>query len=359
MSKFKKITFLWLLFISVFLIFNFLVFFNYTSKVYPDTADTTIGDLARMSYMVDVIQEKENINNLTKKHLTLNEYTNEKIDVLTIGDSFSNGGAGGKNSYYQDYISTIYNKKVLNISAESIKQTSNYLEAVALLANSNYLKALGVKYVLIESVQREALVRFAVNGLNFSLISEEKKIFKKLKKNNQLQELHHLRPSVINNLNLNALLYNLKYYSQGYGKLNSNIYVERLNKELFTSDAASKLIFLHEDIKKLSTESKENIELLNKNFNDLADILNKQGIELIFVPAVDKYNLYRKYITSNTYQESIFFEYLRTLEKKYIFVDTKAILQKELDNGVKDIFYADDTHWSYKASEIIVNRLKF
>ena len=155
------------------------------------------------------------------------------------------------------------------------------------------------------------------------------------------------------------MLYNLKYYSQGYGKLNSNIYVERLNKELFTSDAASKLIFLHEDIKKLSTESKENIELLNKNFNDLADILNKQGIELIFVPAVDKYNLYRKYITSNTYQESIFFEYLRTLEKKYIFVDTKAILQKELDNGVKDIFYADDTHWSYKASEIIVNRLKF
>ena len=128
--------------------------------------------------MVDVIQEKENINNLTKKHLTLNEYTNEKIDVLTIGDSFSNGGAGGKNSYYQDYISTIYNKKVLNISAESIKQTSNYLEAVALLANSNYLKALGVKYVLIESVQREALVRFAVNGLNFSLISEEKKYLK-------------------------------------------------------------------------------------------------------------------------------------------------------------------------------------
>ena len=66
MSKFKKITFLWLLFISIFLIFNFLVFFNYTSKVYPDTADTTIGDLARMSYMVDIIQERENIVEQTR-----------------------------------------------------------------------------------------------------------------------------------------------------------------------------------------------------------------------------------------------------------------------------------------------------
>ena len=95
MSKFKKITFLWLLFISIFLIFNFLVFFNYTSKVYPDTADTTIGDLARMSYMVDIIQERENIVDLEKLHISQNEYKNETIDVLTIGDSFSNGGAGG------------------------------------------------------------------------------------------------------------------------------------------------------------------------------------------------------------------------------------------------------------------------
>ena len=101
MSKFKKITFLWLLFISIFLIFNFLVFFNYTSKVYPDTADTTIGDLARMSYMVDIIQERKNIVDLEKLHISQNEYKNEIIDVLTIGDSFSNGNVGGKNSYYQ------------------------------------------------------------------------------------------------------------------------------------------------------------------------------------------------------------------------------------------------------------------
>jgi hypothetical protein len=353
MSKFKKITFLWILSISVFLIFNFLIFFNYTSKVYPDTADTTIGDLARMSYSVDIIQERENITDLEKLHLYQNQYNYENIDMVTIGDSFSNGGAGGKNRYYQDYISTIYNKKVLNLNIQNYK---NYLEIIAFFANSGYLEKIGAKYVLIESVQREALVRFARNDLNLAIKTDKnlETIFRNSMETYNIEKLHNLKPSIINNLNLNAFIYNIKYYIKGYGKLNSSVYIEKLNKDLFTSKSSSKLAFYHEDIKKLSLETKENIELLNHNFNNLADILESKGIKLIFMPAVDKYNLYRPYIVSNNYKESIFFEYLSTLDKKYIFINTKEILSKYLENSEKDIFYADDTHWSYKASNNII-----
>ncbi|MCT7510752.1 hypothetical protein [Aliarcobacter cryaerophilus] len=358
MSKFKKITFLWILSISVFLIFNFLIFFNYTSKVYPDTADTTIGDLARMSYSVDIIQERENITDLEKLHLYQNQYNYENIDMVTIGDSFSNGGAGGKNRYYQDYISTIYNKKVLNLNIQNYK---NYLEIIAFFANSGYLEKIGAKYVLIESVQREALVRFARNDLNLAIKTDKnlETIFRNSMETYNIEKLHNLKPSIINNLNLNAFIYNIKYYIKGYGKLNSSVYIEKLNKDLFTSKSSSKLAFYHEDIKKLSLETKENIELLNHNFNNLADILESKGIKLIFMPAVDKYNLYRPYIISNNYSESIFFEYLSTLDKKYIFINTKEILSKNLENSEKDIFYADDTHWSYKASINIIESEAF
>ena len=358
MSKFKKITFLWILSISVFLIFNFLIFFNYTSKVYPDTADTTIGDLARMSYSVDIIQERENITDLEKLHLYQNQYNYENIDMVTIGDSFSNGGAGGKNRYYQDYISTIYNKKVLNLNIQNYK---NYLEIIAFFANSGYLEKIGAKYVLIESVQREALVRFARNDLNLAIKTNKnlETIFRNSMETYNIEKLHNLKPSIINNLNLNAFIYNIKYYIKGYGKLNSSVYIEKLNKDLFTSKSSSKLAFYHEDIKKLSLETKENIELLNHNFNNLADILESKGIKLIFMPAVDKYNLYRPYIISNNYSESIFFEYLSTLDKKYIFINTKEILSKNLENSEKDIFYADDTHWSYKASINIIESEAF
>ncbi len=358
MSKFKKITFLWILSISVFLIFNFLIFFNYTSKVYPDTADTTIGDLARMSYSVDIIQERENITDLEKLHLYQNQYNYENIDMVTIGDSFSNGGAGGKNRYYQDYISTIYNKKVLNLNIQNYK---NYLEIIAFFANSGYLEKIGARYVLIESVQREALVRFARNDLNLAIKTDKnlETIFRNSMETYNIEKLHNLKPSIINNLNLNAFIYNIKYYIKGYGKLNSSVYIEKLNKDLFTSKSSSKLAFYHEDIKKLSLETKENIELLNHNFNNLADILESKGIKLIFMPAVDKYNLYRPYIISNNYSESIFFEYLSTLDKKYIFINTKEILSKNLENSEKDIFYADDTHWSYKASINIIESEAF
>lgn len=360
MNRFKKMTFLWLMLVSIFLIFNFLIFFNFTSKVYPETSKTTIGDLARMSYLVDVIQRKNTVD-LKKVHLSQNEYTNQNIEILTIGDSFSNGHAGGKNSYYQDYISTLYNRSVLNLNPQKIENTSNYIEIISLFANSGYLEKMGVKYVIIESVQREALVRFAKNDLNFFINTDKnlQNMFENLKQTYDIEKLHTLKPLIINNLNFNAFIYYMKYYIKGYGKLNSSVYIEKLNKELFSSKSNSELVFFHEDIKKLSLETKENINLLNQNFNNLAAILEKKGIKLIFMPAVDKYNLYRPYIVSNNYKESVFFEYLSTLDKKYIFINTKEILSKSLKEGEKDVFYADDTHWSYKASETIIKSEEF
>ena len=38
----------------------------------------------------------------------------------------------------------------------------------------------------------------------------------------------------------------------------------------------------------------------------------------------------------DNYKESIFFEYLSTLDKKYIFINTKEILSKNLENSEID-----------------------
>jgi hypothetical protein len=50
---------------------------------------------------------------------------------------------------------------------------------------------------------------------------------------------------------------------------------------------------------------------------------------------------------------------LRPLKKEYIFIDTKKILSPLLKQGVKDLYYSDDTHWSYKASEAIAKDKTF
>lgn len=77
------------------------------------------------------------------------------------------------------------------------------------------------------------------------------------------------------------------------------------------------------------------------------------------MPCVDKYNLYSNYIINNPYPRSIFFEELRKLPKRYHLIDTKAILTEEVRKGEKDVFYADDTHWSWKASKKVFETIKF
>lgn len=374
MNKFKKMFYIWLFLGLIIILFHPTVYYFYVSKVFPKD-NSIVGDLSRMTYSVDLIDKKFEKISLEKLHIKQNEYEGQNIDFITIGDSFSQGASGGLNPYYQDYIATLYNKNVLNI--EAFKESKNYIETIYSLLNSGELEKRAVKYVLIESVQRRSLERFSVNDINTSLSIDKSLLRNNIKMNYNIQEITSANDtlidiikklfskstnndiSVINNLNQNALIYNLRFKIKGYGKMTSHVYREKLSQDLFSKDISGDLLFYYEDLKYLGLETKQNIELLNDNFNKLSHALAKKNIKLIFMPAVDKYNLYRPYIVSNIYNESIFFEYLETLPKDYIFINTKKILSKELEKGEKDIFYVDDTHWSYKASKTIIKDESF
>lgn len=374
MNKFKKMFYIWLFLGLIIILFHPTVYYFYVSKVFPKD-NSVVGDLSRMTYSVDLIDKKFEKISLEKLHIKQNEYEGQNIDFITIGDSFSQGASGGLNPYYQDYIATLYNKNVLNI--EAFKESKNYIETIYSLLNSGELEKRAVKYVLIESVQRRSLERFSVNDINTSLSIDKSLLRNNIKINYNIQEITSANDtlidiikklfskstnndiSVINNLNQNALIYNLRFKIKGYGKMTSHVYREKLSQDLFSKDVSGDLLFYYEDLKYLGLETKQNIELLNDNFNKLSHALAKKNIKLIFMPAVDKYNLYRPYIVSNIYNESIFFEYLETLPKDYIFINTKKILSKELEKGEKDIFYVDDTHWSYKASKTIIKDESF
>ncbi len=373
MNRFKKIFYIWLVLGLIIISFHPILYYMYVGKVFPKDF-SIVGDLARTTYSVDLIDKRFNTIDLPKQHIKNSSYSGENIDFITIGDSFSDGGAGGLNTYYQDYIASIYNVSVMDI--KMFRNSKNYIETIYGLLNSGKLEEKGVKYILIESVQRRALERFAVSDINTKNNKYEEELFIVKKHKDIHKNIDKIKPtdnlsmfeiisnlfskstqdeiSIINNLNQNALVYNLKFKIKGYGKMSPHVYREKLSKELFSTNISDNLLFYDEDLKYLKLENRENIELLNENFNNLAKALQEKNIKLIFMPAVDKYNLYRPYIISNIYQESIFFEYLDTLKKDYIFINTKAILSKELENGEKDIFYVDDTHWSYKASESII-----
>ena len=182
----------------------------------------------------------------------------------------------------------------------------------------NELLVYSTAFVFLQNLLTSFTINLKKSIVQFdtSLIDIFNSIFSKSDKN---------EVSVINNLNLNAFVYNMKFKLKGYGKMAPHVYREHLNKDFFSTEASRDLLFYDEDLKYLKLESDDNIKLMNKNFNTLAKALAKRNIKLIFMPAVDKYNLYSPYIISNTYQKSIFFEYLDSLPKDYIFINTKKI----------------------------------
>jgi hypothetical protein len=53
----------------------------------------------------------------------------------------------------------------------------------------------------------------------------------------------------------------------------------------------------------------------------------------------------------------LFFELLRPQLKEYRFIDTKKLLVEEVNKGEKDVYYSDDTHWSWKAAKKIAENM--
>ena len=350
MRTYKYYTFLFFALVTLVLLFHFVVWNLYTSHVFP--VKHNIGDLGRMSYKLDSLQARQKIVTLDKQHISFDGWKGERIDILTIGDSFSNGGGEGENAYYQDHLASKYDLNILNI--QNVAPANNYLETIYMLNNSGLLDELKPKIILFESTEWQVLNRFS-NIMNKTITEDKENILKSLKSLKYKSSKAEI--NFINNLNYNAFFYNIAYDFDD-NAYKSNCYITKLNGEFFSSKDNKSLLFYKHTIKYNKSITKEKVNKLNENLNSLANVLEGKNIKLYFMPAVDKFNLYEKYLIDNKYGKSSFFELLRKMPKNYKLIDTKAILEKKVDKGVKDIFYADDTHWSYKASEAIADSLQ-
>lgn len=351
--KYRRFSLLLFLLLGVFVLVNLLIWEVATKDILTRTGNQVTGDMSRMGYLPHLNHYRINENNLTKKHLNHTQY-NDNIDMITIGDSFSNGMAGGLNPFYQDHIASDTNLNILNIN--QFPSTRNYIETIAMLSNSGELKKNNVKYILIESTQRKIVSRF-LSPINFNVIFKKENIlkdsFSKVNNNLRLPKI-----GFINNGNFKYLTYSILYNFSPNAFI-SKVYKLKLDRTLFSIGAGNDLLFYKSDLKAISKNTKNNLEIVNRNLNFLANLLKKDNIQLVFLPAVTKYDLYREYIKNKKdYPEDPFFNIFRKLNKSYLFIDTKDILLKELKKGTKDIFYIDDTHWSYRASDIISKEIK-
>jgi len=334
--------------ISLFLLYHIVMWTFFTSKIFGLDNKHSIGDLARMSYQLDMLYKRELQYTLTQSFLYRDIYDNKPVDIITIGDSFSHGGGGGKNPYYQDYLATLYNQRVLNIDPQD---AYDFFETIVGLYKSGFLEKTHPKFLILQSVERFFPRRFSQN-LKISNYKALKAIISE-----KTLHLHHLDVSFISTAN-----YKLPYYSFLYlfkENAKKDIHKVHLTQDFFTQNIDDKMLFLDEDTKNIPQFTQQNIQKMNSNFNIIAQLLKKLNITLIVFPTPDKYDLYSPYIKENKHPQNPFYQLIRPLQKEYIFIDSKKILAKKLKEGTFDLYYPDDTHWSYKASKTIISNSIF
>ncbi|MDA8414374.1 MAG: hypothetical protein M0023_11390 [Desulfobacteraceae bacterium] len=325
---------------------NYLVWKCWTEALLSDRQYQG-GDLARMGYIDTSKQYRKNSVDLPRRHVELTDYTGGTFDVITIGDSFSNGGAGGRNRFYQDYIASINGMNVLNIPPF---KDLDMLSTISTMLNSGFFDSLHPRYVLV-SCHEWSFIPALASPLDFST-SMKPEDFKRLKPMDY--NVPHPVVNFINTGNAKFVLNKLLYQFSDHAYF-SRVYKRKLKKPMFTAPDDESLLFLRT---KTISDHKA-LQSLNDNLNNLADRLSTKGITLVFMPCVDKFTMYSEFLVDNPYPVSTFFEDLNKLPKRYRIINTKNILLDPIRRGEKDIFYADDTHWSWKASEAIFNYYQF
>ncbi len=332
----------------VFILFHFITWNLITKNIFGNENNIYVGDLGRLSYSIDSLNPRKNESTLNRVYKVFMDYG--KTDVITIGDSFSRGDAGGRNANYQDFIASEYNLDIVNISPSA----NGYIETILMLNSSGALDKLKPKAIILESIERSAIERLS-KPIDWGMAGELGELLAK-----SPDKFIPRTPdaSFVNHNNYMAWIYRILYQYYDNAFL-SKVFKAQLNSDFFTSKDKSTLLYIYEDLEGIKRSNISSISLLNKNLNHLQAILREKGIKLFFLPAADKYTIYSKYIVENQHKESNFFELLRPMNKNYYLIDTKLILQKLTDNGAKNVYHSDDTHWTDKASAEIVKHSVF
>ena len=99
--------------------------------------------------------------------------------------------------------------------------------------------------------------------------------------------------------------------------------------------------------------------LLISNLQKLYDKFQVKGLRLIYVIVPDKYDVYEDYIVNNQFGKKFIKDYIFQIQKNYNWVIFPLDeLKGALRNNVEDLYYAHDTHWSYKGATILSNLIQ-
>jgi hypothetical protein len=266
----------------------------------------------------------------------------QQYTILNIGDSFSLQGGFS----YGNYLCMSDSFTLLNHHA------INPLEMLYGFIHSDFFNRVSVRYVILQSVERDFVFR-----------SEFTDRQKKISFNEAINEIR-IKPEkknyhFLNNAPSCVLRYNVMRYFKKNADV-SHVYSFQISdSSLFTWRNKDEILIFSNDLLRNPSFNTASVAELNHKLNELSALLAEKNITLIVLPAPDKYTIYYDYLQiKNTLPEPKFFKYFDAVEKNYIYIHANDILKNAVSAGIKDVYLADDSHWSPSSSRMIAEAIR-
>lgn len=296
------------------LLIGFLWFLN----VLPDIT----GDLGRIGQIVfskDYHSQDKFEENIDKQTYWCDSDEIKDYQVLFMGDSFTK-------SFYPYYVSKRIEGNTAKFFASNIEAPE---QAFVTLCNNNVKMP---QVVVLESVERVFVER--LSNLNFDYSIQLNGLMNRQAMEQQTDFTTYYKNQLINNHSVLHL---------------------SLMDSLFTCPGKEKeLYFYHDDIK-IHTEKQIQIAVLK--LDTLFQLAKDKHICLFYVIAADKYDVYQEFAIDNPYPRKTVLDGFYQFESNPCFVNTRQLLNMKAKEGITDLYYADDTHWSPIGAKIVADEI--
>lgn len=265
--------------------------------------------------------------------------------ILVVGDSFSHGGGIGRRGDYVNYLQHDSGREVTVMYPDL--STENPIQMAYDLMNLGYVDSTNVKNLVVQEGER-----YLVNRHNVLVTT-----------NTEMPKMHLIDKPGDTNANANQQttgpLMRVKdfFFYRFFGA--NPIYTEQLDRDLFTGGDPRKLYFFFEDVEMGYNVTPALQQKVIDGFDMLIDMANEKGVNLIILIACDKYDIYQDFIIDNSYPRKTLVDDVQrwTQPNQEYFVYAKPLLLPLIEQGVRDVFLYNDTHWSPASSRIIADAI--
>lgn len=317
----------------------FLLLFGLTAYLNLYIRPQATGDLGRLAFVMvgedygQRIEQNEMKEKLFSNVRETEDLRNIHVNVLTIGDSFSQQEHAGYQNYMPQEGLTVANTR-RGLYDNPIQYAWNILE-------EGIIDSTNIDVMVVEVGERDLSLR--IN--NFSIDKVE--VGEPYSPDDGEEEnVYDIRQW--------SLLRTRDFLMYRYAGRNP-VYDVELNRDFFDSREPRRLYFYCADVLNGMTIEASIRPKIKEVFDLLTSKAHERGFDLILMVPVDKYDLYQDYIVNNPYDHpkrineevrELFGDRLEVMLCKYTLLPL-------LENGEKDVFLFDNSHWSYKGSQAV------